>query len=79
MLVITKHKDNTYSISDGITLTNDLTLTLLLAKCLWEFNFERSVVSSALKFMDKTGNDMIVFDPDGHYTLSKIDYSKALT
>jgi len=76
MIVITKMKDNTYSVSNGQELVNDQSKPLAMAKCFWEYGIRRDMIDMAFQTMEKYKNDMIVFFNDTEYTTTKVDYSK---
>lgn len=76
MIVITKMKDNTYSVSNGQELVNDQSKSLAIALCFWEYGIRRDMIDMAFQTMEKYKNDMIVFFNDTEYTTTKVDYSK---
>ena len=78
MLVITKMRDGTYSLSDGVTLINNQDDSQVRTLCTWKYKIRYKILVNALAFCKSTGNDMIIFYNDTEYKLRKIDYSNAM-
>lgn len=76
MVAITKHKDGSYSVSNGTDLYNDQTMPSTIAKCFWQYGIRRDMLEAAFKTLEKYSDDMILFFNDTEYTTKKIDYTQ---
>lgn len=76
MVVITKHKDGSYSVSNGTELVNDQTALSAIVKCFWEYGIRRDMLETALNTLNRYNDDMILFFNDTEYTTKKIDYTQ---
>lgn len=76
MIVVTKNKDKTYTVSNGQDLLTDQSLPQVIATCHWSYGIRPNIITNAIHFMGATEQDMIVFHNDCEYSLRKIDYTQ---